>query len=141
MNLRERLSRSPFIQSLSYGSVPWVFLFALAAFQFSLFSIPSEGWPKILIPGFMVASVGLAFACYTRKTCHVVWGGTMLVLCSITRGVALWGVGQGGAGSNHIASFVWFWIALLTALFTLAVWHRGIEPPLKDDEIREYLHR
>lgn len=116
-----------FVRSLAHGSLAWVILFALAAFQFCLFSIPSTGWARTLIPGFFATGVLLAVGAYSGKTRIAVYGGGLFVACSIARATFLWGIDQGGAGSNVLASIVWIWIALACLCFTLAIDHRGIK--------------
>lgn len=118
------------------GPIPvvWVFYISLGATLIGLFSIPSQGSAIVLIPMFLtvgaVTTFGIILRCIPgHRECSryvVVVGLALMILASWTRAISLWGVDQGGAGSNILATLVWGWITLGCVLLFIAVWMRGI---------------
>lgn len=125
MKLTQRL-----ISALSSGgpiSRVWLGHVAVGALGVGVLSVPSVGPPVALIPLFLIAGVACAAACWQPKLIHTAVAGLgVFAMASWARAVALWGLSQGGVGSNVLASFVWTWIAGSGVLLMVSVWTRGV---------------
>jgi hypothetical protein len=90
----------------------------------------------VLIPLFLIAGLLILYGCaltprvkgdilHGRKV--TVIGMGVMILASWTRGIALWGLDQQGAGSIFLATVVWGWITAGCILLLISVWTRGLQ--------------
>jgi FtsH-binding integral membrane protein len=118
------------------GPLPrlWPIYIAFGAISFGFLSIPSTGAAIVLIPMFLMAGVAILYGCMVCPRHNqpisgrrlTVIGLALMVVASWTRGIALWGVGQHGAGSAILATVVWAWITVGCVFLLIAVWTRGL---------------
>lgn len=105
----------------------WVVYVGCGSTGVGLLSIPSYGPPIGLIPMFLLAAVLMAVGAAGRNRRSATSGLAVAAVAAWARAVALWGVGQHGAGSDVLATFVWIWIAVGAVLLAAAIGRRGIE--------------
>lgn len=115
-------------------SLIWPSYVSFGGITFGLFSIPSSGSARILIPLFLAAGVligsGVLFELSSHDKARVsqltLIGLSIMILAGCARAISLWGIDQQGAGSNVLASIVWCWITLGCVFLFVAVWLRGV---------------
>lgn len=127
-----------FIKRLSRGgplNKVWLIHTAAGASVFGFFSIPSEGSAALLVPLFLTSSFMIFYGilvCPMRnseRTVRIVTVcglGSMAVACW-TRGIVLWGLDLGGAGSNILPTLVCVWISCGLVMLMVSTWARGVE--------------
>lgn len=105
----------------------WLYGWGVGALTVGVLSYWST-WPEILLaPTFIAAGLLSAGAGWWRSRAAGTVGLAIMVVASWARAIALWGVDQHGAGSDYLASAVWFWVTLMVTIAMIAVARRGVE--------------
>ena len=100
--------------------------FVLGSFGVGALSVPSSGPPVLLIPGFIISAliIGVATAVCSARLCAA--GIGVMAITSWARSLAVWGEELQGTGSDFLASFIWFWIAVGCVIVMCAIGKRGL---------------
>lgn len=104
----------------------WVIYAAIGATGTGLLSIPSYGPPAALIPLFIMAGLITSAGAWRRARRTSVVGLAVLSIAAWARALAVWGVGQHGAGSSILAAGVWWWLSVGALMLATEISRRGI---------------
>jgi hypothetical protein len=117
----------------------WVAFMSIGAMGVGVLSVPSTGAAVVLIPMFLVAGFLCLAGCFApyrprpdrhsmlRGRARIMSGLALMMMSAWCRSLALWGTDQHGAGSQILATFVWWWIAVGCIMLMISVWARGVQ--------------